>query len=389
MQLPLKIIVQGIVGTGKSHLIKRIKIALMITTPIGQSPLLLLAPIGIATFNIQAPKIHSALRIPIKEMVPLQGQMLATLQESMYFIRYILIDEMSFIVPKLLQQIDNRLHEAFPSQNHIPFGGRSIMLFGDLGQLPPVKDIPMYASTSYGGILWCSFTTIITLNKIFCQIGDDPTQISFPALLSNLRNAEPTIANWQLLMSRSSSSLTTKEQSHCSSSINLFSMNEMVSSHNKRMLLSLAMPVALSIAEQLRASTCSNPEEEQLESNILIYIGQKVMLCSNLWVEPRLVNGALGKVKAIVYRHGERPPQFPLFVVVHFKKFRGPMWDHNKPKNVPITPVNHGNHCQIPLKMAWALTIQKSQGLTLQRATLNINNIDHQGLTFTAISRVH
>lgn len=57
------------------------------------------------------------------EMAPLQGQTLATFQESMYFIRYILIDEMSFIGPKLLQQIDNRLHEAFPSQNQIPFGG--------------------------------------------------------------------------------------------------------------------------------------------------------------------------------------------------------------------------------------------------------------------------
>lgn len=69
------------------------------------------------------------------------------------------------------------------------------MLFGDLGKLPPVKDIPMYASTSHGGILWRSFTTIITLNKIFCQIGDDPTKISFRALLSNLRNAEPTIVD--------------------------------------------------------------------------------------------------------------------------------------------------------------------------------------------------
>lgn len=173
-------------GTGKSHLIKSIKITLMSTTPIGQSPLLLLAPTGIATFNIQASTIHSTLRIPIKEMTPLQGQTLATFQESMHFIQYILIDEMSFIGPKLLQQIDKRLREAFPSQNHIPFGGRSIMLFGDLGKLPPVKDIPIYASTSYGGILWHSFTTIITLDKVFHQIGDDPTQISFCALLSNL-----------------------------------------------------------------------------------------------------------------------------------------------------------------------------------------------------------
>lgn len=153
-------------------------------------------------------------------------------------------------------------------------------------------------------------------------------------------------------------------------------MNEIVSSHNKCVLLSSAMLVALSITEQLRGSTCSNPEEEELESNILLCIGQKVMLCSNLWVETWLINGALGKVKAIVYRHGERPPQLPLFVVVRLKNYRGPMRDHNQPKNVPITPVSHGVHRQMPLKMAWALTIHKSQGLTLQQATIDIDNID-------------
>lgn len=166
-------------------------------------------------------------------------------------------------------------------------------------------------------------------------------------------------------------------------------MNGMVSSHNKCMLLSLAMLVALSIAQQLRRSTCSNPKEEKLESNILLCIGQKVMLCSNLWVETGLLNCALGKVKAIVYRPGERPPQLPLFVVVHFKNYKGPMWDHNQQKNVSTTLVSRVVHYQIPLKLAWALTIHKSQGLTLQRATIDIDNIDCQGLTFTAISRVH
>ncbi|XP_059074789.1 uncharacterized protein LOC131874875 [Cryptomeria japonica] len=195
LQAPLRIIVQGTAGTGKSHLITSIKSALKRSAPNGQSPLLLLAPTGVVAFNIQASTIHSALRIPIKEMHPLQGQTLASFQESMYFIRYIIIDEMSFIGPKLIQHIDIRLREAFATHNQLPFGGHSIILFGDLGQLPPVKDIPMYTSTSYGGTLWRSFITIITLKKIFRQIGDQPAQIAFCALLSNLRNAEPTIVD--------------------------------------------------------------------------------------------------------------------------------------------------------------------------------------------------
>ncbi|XP_059064231.1 uncharacterized protein LOC131856450 [Cryptomeria japonica] len=186
LQAPLKMIVQGTAGTGKSHLITSIKSALKRSAPNGQSPLLLLAPTGVAAVNIQASTIHSALRIPIKEMHPLQGQTLASFQESMYFIRYIIINEMSFIGPRFIQRIDIRLREAFPAHNQLPFRGCSIILFGDLGQLPPIKDIPMYASTSYGGTLWHSFITIITLKKIFRQIGDQPAQIAFRALLSNL-----------------------------------------------------------------------------------------------------------------------------------------------------------------------------------------------------------
>ncbi|XP_059064929.1 uncharacterized protein LOC131856976 [Cryptomeria japonica] len=306
----------------------------------------------------------------------------------MYFIRYIIIDEMSFIGPKLIQRIDIRLREAFPAHNQLQFGGRSIILFGDLGQLPPVKDIPMYASISCGGTLWHSFITVITLKKIFHQTGEQPAQIAFRALLSNLRNAEPTIADWQLLMSRSNSTLSSTEQSIFLSSTHLFATNEMVSLHNKRMLLSMAKPIALSIAEQLRGFTCSNLDEEQLECKNLLCIGQEVMLSANLWVETGLVNGALGQVKEIVYNGGEIPPELPLFVVVQFKNYIGPFWDHDNPKNIPLVPISCGLRRHLPLKMAWALTIHKAQGLTLQRATIDIGNTDRQWLTFTTISRV-
>lgn len=69
-----------------------------------------------------------------------------------------------------------------------------------------------------------------------------------------------------------------------------------------------------------------------------------------------------------------------MYVVVPF--------DTANPRLVPIAPVVRGSHKQIPLKMAWALTIHKSQGLTLDRATIDIENREQQGLTFTTISRV-
>ena len=112
---PLCMIIQGTAGIGKSYLIGCLQAAFSSSSPNNSSPLLLLAPTGVATFNINALPIHSALRIPINTMLPLEGQALANLQERILHIRYVLIDEMSFIGPKLLSNIDSRLCEVFPS----------------------------------------------------------------------------------------------------------------------------------------------------------------------------------------------------------------------------------------------------------------------------------
>ena len=113
------------------------------------------------------------------------------------------------------------------------------------------------------------------------------------------------------------------------------------------MLHSLAKPVALSDAEKLKGLPCSNPNEEQLQSTILLCADQKVMLCANLWVETGLVNGTCGQVKKIIYNVGEKPPQLSLFVIVDFPNYIGPPWDHNNPQNIPILPISRGIHRQI------------------------------------------
>ena len=66
-------------------------------------------------------------------MHPLVGKSLSKFQEELHHIRYILIDEMSFIGPKMLTQIYARLRQAFPSKCTIPFGGFSIIILGDFG----------------------------------------------------------------------------------------------------------------------------------------------------------------------------------------------------------------------------------------------------------------
>ena len=106
-----------------------------------------------------------------------------------------------------------------------------------------------------------------------------------------------------------------------------------------------------------------------------------------------LVNGAMGTVEAICYRTGG-PPDLPIAVMVHFDSYSGPTLHDG---TVPITPLcrswsSSGVQCsrlQLPLKLAWAVTIHKSQGLTLDKVVIDVGKREFStGLSFVACSRV-
>ncbi|XP_057843282.1 uncharacterized protein LOC131052713 [Cryptomeria japonica] len=321
-------------------------------------------------------------------MHPLTGQSLMTLQEQLKHIKYILIDEMSFLGPKLLLKIDSHLRQAFPDSQHESFGGVSIILVGDLAQLPPVMDKPIYASHSVALGLWHSFTTVITLDTIFRQQGASIRQQQFRTLLHNIRNAQALQHDWQFLMCQTNATLTTQQKKDFNSSIHLFATNESARLHNRKMLKELNLPIALSLAKVGKQTNTEYDNDEQLPLEVLLSINQQVMLIANLWIEVGLVNGAIGLIKTIVYENNTKPPDLPKYVVMQFKDYNGPPWDIAHPKDIPILPITQGRRTQVPLTMSWAITIHKSQGLTLDRATIDIGNTEKQGLTFTAISRV-
>lgn len=181
-------------------------------------------------------------------MHPLTGKALFTFQECFRHVKYILIDEMSFLGPKLLLKIDSWLHQAFPDKQHEGFGGLSIIFVGDLGQLPPVMDKPAYASHSTTLNLWHSFKTVVTLHTVFRQQGASVKQQQFKSLLQNIRDAQPNKHDWQILMNQTNTNLTILQQKEFNSSIHLFATNESTTLHNKRMLKELNLPIALSIA---------------------------------------------------------------------------------------------------------------------------------------------
>lgn len=120
------------------------------------------------------------------------------------------------------------------------------------------------------------------------------------------------------------------------------------------------------------------------------------MLRSNLWIEKGLVNGALGYVQDIIYEENHGPPdQMPRVIMVRFENYSHSSYENNG--SVPIPSITKfwksGNiNCsrkQFPLQLAFAIKIHKSQGLTLEKAVVDIGDKETSvGLTYVALSRV-
>ena len=151
---------------------------------------------------------------------------------------------MSFIGPRLFMQIDSWLREAFSEKKYVPFGGRSIILVGDLGQLPPVRDKPLYVGNTTGKLLWKDFKKFVTLDTIFRQRGTDPKQSIFRIILTNIKNTVTDVDNWHVLMSQIDSSMDYVEHNTFNLEIHLFPTNTFVNIHNRCMLKSLNTPIS-------------------------------------------------------------------------------------------------------------------------------------------------
>ena len=125
------------------------------------------------------------------------------------------------------------------------------------------------------------------------------------------------------------------------------------------------------------AAKASSDDAGGLEPIVCLAKGARVMLSSNLWVDIGVVNGAMGTIQAICYKDGQAPPSLPVAVNVLLDHYSGPTLSDS---TVPITPLRRfwslsGSSCsclQLPLKLAWAVTIHKSQGLTLDGTVVNV-----------------
>lgn len=133
-----------------------------------------------------------------------------------------------------------------------------------------------------------------------------------------------------------------------------------------------------------------------LQKTLRLSVGAKIILRQNLWTSKGLCNGTLGEIKDIVYKPGEQDNQsnLPLCIMVHFPRYTGPVCYGN---TIPIVPSSvsfkkSNVNCtrkQFPIQLAYAISIHRSQGITLEKAVIDIGpNEFALGMTYVALSRV-
>ena len=159
-------------------------------------------------------------------------------------------------------------------------------------------------------------------------------------------------------------------------SVRLSFGNEKVAQDNFQRLKEPGYPIATLNAKHNNstAAKLSYNDMGSLQPKLLLSKGAKVMLTRNLWKSVGLCDGTLGKVLHIIYKDNDCPRSLPIAIIVQFEEgYTGPTFYKNIPNCVPITPVpaisdtlgSADERLQLPLRLAWSITIYKSQGLTL------------------------
>ena len=419
---PLLMIVAGTAGTGKSYLIQTIRYAMCydqngarLRLPAQYCPVA--AFTGVAAFNVDGVTIHSLFRLLLgnaddRALSPDQVQ---SLQDKLKDVQYLILDEISMLGSTMLTKIHERLAVAFPAATDrgLPFGGRSLIMIGDFAQLPPVSDIPMYAlpqRTGKVGVvrgfnLYRQFTLFVRLSANMRQQGHD--QDVFRSILSRARDGEWTEDDRRVLFNhRNIQLLSPAEQRSFDNASRLLPTNEGVRDYNRSALERLGHPIAIIKAVNTSAGNINHTDVGlarvdsdiacNLTQNLNLSVGARVMVKKNLWTTKGLVNGALGYIRGIVWSTYDRD-KLPDFVLVEMDNYSGPAFLQDFPRIIPIPPYkgsfeHKGTACtrtQLPLVLSWAITIHKSQGMTLDKAVVDIGRKEmSNGITFVAVSRV-
>lgn len=383
----------GKAGTGKSTFLRYI-------TAHTQKPYVVLAPTGIAAVNAGGQTLHSFFRIPFKPITPddpdfardcLAQRMKypSSLIKLIRNLELIIIDEISMVRADIIDFID-KLLRFYTRNSRQPFGGKQLLLVGDVFQLEPVvtgdmRDIlrPYYRNFYFFGARAFSEIKIvpIELRKVYRQ-----NDAEFIALLDRIRAGISTQQDIATLNSRVAQiPLPGKAAKGASKdfTMTLATRRDMVDHINEAHLDAIKKP-AFTFVGTIKGDFPENSLPTDLE--LSLKEGAQVVFIKN---DPdhRWVNGTVGRVSAVATDMLEVTLESG-----ETHRLKPEIWSNMKytfnPATKQIIEEELGSFTQYPVKLAWALTVHKSQGLTFNNAIIDLGHGAFAGgQTYVALSR--
>lgn len=374
------IFLTGRAGTGKSSLLNYFR---KNTT----KKYVVLAPTGLAALHVGGSTIHSFFGFPLRTMLENDPdiRVWSSSHPRAKIIRNmdtLVIDEVSMVRADLLDAIDQSLRLNL--NKDVPFGGKQVVFIGDVFQLSPVLTSQENQAAYYENYTSPYFFSarafqacrpkIMELKKIYRQHDDD-----FIYLLNRIRMGVADSYDLAALNERHISGNSQQEDF----SICLTSVNSSADAVNMQKLQQLYSP-----AHAFNGKTEGVFHERLFPvSNVLrLKEGAQVMLIKND-LEGRWVNGSIGKIESLTsteihirFSDGKLHRIDP--VVWENKTYT---WDK---KTNTISFEIHGTYTQYPIRLAWAITIHKSQGLTFERVIIDLGKgAFAHGQLYVALSR--
>lgn len=372
--------ITGKAGTGKSTLLQLLRK----TT---HKKVVVLSPTGISALHVQGQTIHSFFQFAPKLLVSHELPVIRRLVGLLKAVEVIIIDEVSMVRADVMDAIDYslRLHRKSTE----PFGGVQMLFFGDLFQLPPVvssQEEKQYFRSIYSSPYFFAANVfqkdaevrMIELSKVYRQ-----NERSFIRLLDAIRTMQFDYDDLECLNERYLPDALIEEPF-----LTLCSINSLANQINTTRLTAIDKPSFYFYAD-IKGDFGEKmfPTESKLE---LKKHAQIIFLRND--PEKRFVNGTLGTVADI---NAEK-------IYVKLQKEDGSFteidlprmtWDHqrykfNPEKDGDITSEVVGSFTQYPVRLAWAVTIHKSQGKTYDRVAIDLGRgaFEH-GQSYVALSR--
>lgn len=376
----LNLFITGKAGTGKSTLIDYFRS----TT---KKKAVILAPTGLAAINVRGQTIHSFFHLPPRFIDPNSSIRIAN-SRIYRDLDVIIIDEISMVRADLFDGLDRFLRTNGKDRN-LPFGGIQIIVVGDLFQLPPIvareethifnqffESPYFFSSDAFSGGAF----SIIELTHIFRQ--KDEAYIS---LLNKIRIGEISTQDLELVNNR----IVTRDYEKVRREyITLATTNSVVSAINDSELNKIDHPL-FTYTAKIEGNFPTEDRALPVDLELKLKVGARVIFVKNDKGR-RWVNGTSGVIyelekENIKVKLDEKG--FHEIVTVPIEEWENIKYEYDEDEQ-KIIPVVLGRLKQFPLKLAWAITIHKSQGMTFDKANIDFSKSPFtHGQTYVALSR--